>query len=308
MRNERRKVMAITDNRNDKVILLPKTIDYYQEEITRMLESERFAEAVRLLDFLLDCRSDDPRTHEEWQTLLDWLKTSFAPQTNQEEEEDETTETELHKRRFYSKLSEDPDYVKKLLDTVLNDPDLKKKMLAMEQLSVAEHPQIDDTLKRWAETVALHPLIQYKVLQTLRARGASGKIELERDGERVVLEIGETPLDPIHYPEPVSHVLEKVKSVCEIDHPSLIYFAEHTWNEFIAYLYGTMLYRDMERMTEAEEGEWAAALHQAVVETLSGREPEEDVLQIYKLPGSSAMRIRRHLDRLNAFIRNTFMS
>src|SRR5690606_644728 len=133
-----REMIDIDGSHNDNVFLLPKTIDYYQEELTRMLETERFAEAVALLEYLLVCRSDDPVTEAEWQRLLDWLKTSFSIEmgTAAEEEDEEVTESDLHKQRFYNKMAEDPGYVKKLLEIVLTHPDLEKKMLAIEQLTV----------------------------------------------------------------------------------------------------------------------------------------------------------------------------
>ena len=54
-------------------MLLPKTIDFYQIEITRMLETERYEEAIALLRFLAKCDSGDIRTNEEWLALLAWL-------------------------------------------------------------------------------------------------------------------------------------------------------------------------------------------------------------------------------------------
>src|SRR5690606_36568358 len=135
-----------------------------------MLEKERFSEAIDLLAFLLECRVDDPQTIEEWQHLLDWLKKAFESSelVKAEEpmdDEEEISEQDLHKQRFYMKMVEDPGYVKRLLETVLHAGDLEQKMLAIEQLVVADHPQIDETLKQWLERAALHPLIQYKVLQ-----------------------------------------------------------------------------------------------------------------------------------------------
>lgn len=56
------------------VILLPRTIDYYQMRLTRLLETDRFAEAAELLRFLLQCRTDDERTVEEWRMLLEWME------------------------------------------------------------------------------------------------------------------------------------------------------------------------------------------------------------------------------------------
>lgn len=300
--------MSIEGPHQDNVFLLPATIDYYQEQLTRMLETERFNEAVALLEFLLKCRSDDPITEAEWRRLLDWLKTTFSSATETDpdgDEEEEVTESDLHKQRFYTKMAEDPGYVKKLLEIVLTDPDLEKKMLAIEQLTVADHPQIDETLKRWIQQVDLHPLIQYKVLQSLRARGVSGQIELSRGGETIQLMIEETPLDLIHYPDIIQLVLERVKAVSEVEQPSLVYFAEHTWREFLAYCYGTSLYEELCQIDTVEAEAWAAALHAAVVESMTGAKPEA-LSMLYRLPPALEARVKHHQERLFHFIHHTF--
>jgi len=303
--------MVFEKSSNDKVILLPKTIDYYQEELTRMLETERFSEAIELLTFLLECRSDDPQTSDEWHTLLAWLQSSFSSLTEHEggsdEEDVEITEQDLHKQRFYSKMSEDPGYVKKLLETLLSNPDLEQKMIALEQLAVAEHPNIDDTLKRWVEQVELHPLVQYKVLQTLRARGATGLVHLNRGGEQIELDIAETPLDMIHYAPRIQEVMDRVRAVSEQEHPSLVFFADHMWKEFLAFIYGTSIYKSLIAMEEDETDVWAAALHNAVVESMNGNIHKEDVLDFYQIPEGASTRCEQHREQIAAFIRHTFL-
>ena len=301
---------AIDISHKDKVYLLPKTVDYYQEELTTMLETERFSEAIQTLDFLLECQSDDPETAAEWRRLLDWLQTSFgsgqAESAHQEEDED-ITEEDLHNQRFYAMMAEDPGYVKKLLETVLNNPNLENKMIAIEQLIVAEHPQIDETLRRWIEQVDLHPLVQYKVLQALRARGTTGIVELERGGERVSVDIADTPLDLIQCAEPIQSVIERVKAVSEVDHPSLAYFADHTWKEFLAYSYGTSLYQQLSIMGMEEAEEWAAALHSAVVESMTGNVSKEEIFELYKINQQNEHRYEQHREQLFSFIHHTFM-
>ena len=60
--------------RSSNIFLLPNTIDYYQFQITELLERERYGEAKELLKFLLDCRTSETETMEEWRALLDWLE------------------------------------------------------------------------------------------------------------------------------------------------------------------------------------------------------------------------------------------
>jgi hypothetical protein len=277
-----------------------------------MLETERYQEAVELLTFLLHCRTDDPQTTEEWQSLLGWLKTSLATDTVEVEadtEDDvEWTEQDLHKQRFYSKMSNDPNYVKKLLETLLNEPKLDHKMNALEQLSVADHPQIDETLKRWLEQVDLHPIIQFKVLQTLKARSATGTLQLQRCGEQVQLQITDTPMDINEYPEGIQAVLRKIRATTEIDQPNLVYFVEHTWKEFLSYIYGTSIYQPMCTMKERSIRIWSSALHQAILETMSTSFDLENLDELYKLEEQDDTERDEAYELIKSFISSVFIS
>ena len=101
----------------NNVILFPKTHDYYQIELTRMLESERYGEAIALLQFLLTCDGEDARIREEGDALLQWLVSAF-PEAERDareldipeglagwtkstaEEESEETEQDILRRQF----------------------------------------------------------------------------------------------------------------------------------------------------------------------------------------------------------------
>lgn len=279
-------LVVIDGKERGNVILLPKTVDYYQEELTRMLETERYGEAVRLLDFLLDCRTEDPRMTDEWQELLHWLQTSFVEveqELNQEGDGEDISERDMRKQQLYSKMANDPNYVKKLLETLLGNSGLDRKMAALEQLSLADHPHIDETLKRWLEQVELHPLIQFRVLQTLRTRSAAGTVALSRCGEQVELDIAATPLTPEEYPAAIRRIEELVLRACDATQPNLAYFVRHTWNECIAFVYGTSIYGRLAALAEESARPWAAALHRAVEETMSGTSSRDELEQRYGL-------------------------
>jgi len=303
--------VAIESTRKDNVILLPKTIDYYQEELTHLLETEKYEEAVQLLQFLLQCRNDDQQTSEEWNALLEWLRTTFVNYSEldvpPDSDDEDITEKDLHKQRFYTKMSEDPNYVKKLLETILTDPRLDKKMVALEQLVIADHPQINDTLKRWLEQVDLHSLVQFKILKTLRERQCTGTVKLLRCGEQVEIDIEVTPLQLEDYPEGVQRVIHRIKEVSEIHHPNLTYFVEHTWQEFLAYIYGTSLYEPLRQMGIADIDVWAAALHQAVVETMTGSTDDETINSSYKLNADQYIQMEQAYERIKSFIASVFV-
>lgn len=308
--------MVIDSTRKDNIILLPKTIDYYQEELTHLLESEKYEEAVQLLIFLLQCRNDDLQTTEEWNSLLGWLRTTFTeyselevpPEPDSADEEEEWTESDLHRKRLYAKMSEDPNYIKKLLETILSDPRLDKKMAALEQLVIADHPQINDTLIRWLEQVDLHPFVQFKVLQTLRERNCTGIVNIQRCGEQVEIDITQTPLQLEQYPTGVQRIIQRIQEVSEVHHPNLTYFVEHTWQEFLAYIYGTSVYTPLQQLDNNDINVWAAALHQAVVETMTGVRDDDTVISSYELNEQQLDRMEQAYDRIKSFIDSVFVS
>ncbi len=161
---------------HENVILFPKTVEYYQYELTRLLEAERYAEAMKMLRFLLGCRSDDVTAREEWQSLLGWLQMMFPDMAlknqDQPDEEDES-ESDLLRQQMLAKGEQSEAYAQRLLESIRSQHAPDKLMLALDQLAFLEHPGIDETLTGWLEEEELHPLIQFKTLQTLKKRGAA---------------------------------------------------------------------------------------------------------------------------------------
>ncbi len=273
---------------------------------------------MHLLQFLLQCRNDDQQTSEEWHALLQWLRSTFTSHRELDvppdsddansDSDEEITEQDLHKQRFYTKMSEDPNYVKKLLEVILTEPRLDKKMVALEQLVIADHPQINDTLIRWLEQVELHPLVQFKVLRTLRERQCVATVNILRCGEQVKIDIAVTPLQLDQYPTGVQQVIHRIKDVSEVHHPNLTYFVEHTWQEFLAYIYGTSLYEPLQQMSEKDVDTWAAALHQAVIETMTGSKDDETINSSYSLNAEQCKQMEHAYESIKSFIASVFVS
>lgn len=295
--------------------MLPKTIEYYQEQLTRLLETERFGEATEMLEFLLACQTDDALTLAEWRNLHQWLITTFGEPVRErpspggqaeEEAEDEVNERDLRKQRLDAKLAEDPAYVGKLLDIVGSQTELDKKMLAVEQLALADHPLIDSTLTRWLEETNLHPLLQFKVLQTLRLRGAAGKVTLKRGGEEVTVSLADTPVELDEYPESIRQVPAMVRSVCEQTDPGIAGFAGQVWQEFLACLYGTSVYKALAKMPRRMIGIWAASLHAFMVLAVTGDDPEVTLLPHYQLKDKDRDRVRKCRGLILAYMRNSY--
>lgn len=305
-------VMAISDQFNDiakdNIILFPKTIEYYQVQLTRMLEMENYLEAIELLKFLLQCQGDDRRVFEEWKVLLEWLQTQFASLTGSEKTYELESEAELLSRHIQNKASQDQDYAKKLLDMLLHDETPEKKFIALDQLVYIEHPQIDETLKRWVETVDLHPLVQFKVLQTLKLREVNEDVTVNRNGELITVQVSDVPLTYEDYPEPIVQVMERVHQISEVNHPALGYFAEQTWKTFLSHIYGTNTYEHIAQQDSAGILIWAAALHYISIETMLGSIDVDETFEQYGLTPDAHFQWEQAYRLIKNFIDTAFRS
>lgn len=266
-----------------------------------MLETERYREAGELLQFLLQCQGQDPRHYDEWQALLDWLNSAF-PTFDKEDapEEDSHAEEEMARQHAEAKLAEDHLYAEKLLYAVTEKPLSEQTFLALEQLVYLDRPEVDEVLIPWIEQTDLHPLLQYRVLQTLQRRGTQGTLTFKRGGEQVEIDIETVPLKPEQFPEPIQAVLERVGSETQVHDPTLFYFAQELWSQFIMAIYGTKDYRSILSEEDAVIDIWAAALHLMVSDSLPGGKSDEELRTLYgitddlRLKFEQACRSMRH--------------
>lgn len=278
-----------------------------------MLETERYKEAVELLQFLLQCQGEDERNYEEWRALHEWLLSAFPAlesetreagrfygEEDEEEDEEGESEHDMARQHARAKAEVDSQYAKKLLDTLLADVTIDKKMLALEQLAFVEHPHINDTLIRWAEHVDLHPLVQLKVLQTLKHRNVTGQIRMRKSGEDVILNLEDTPLSYGDFDPSLHRVVDLLRETSEVQHPMLAYFAEEMWKEFLFYIYGTSVYALLHEEDEHTTALWAAALHHAVLEAMTGKADSEATMELYGITESLQFRF----EQAYRFIRN----
>lgn len=236
---------------NNKIVLFPKTLDYYQIQLTVMLENERYGEAMDLLRFLLQCQGQEERHYDEWRALLEWLQAAFPQyeesemQTIREEEEEDISEEEMARQHAKSKLAQDDGYADKLLGTVMEGPLSEQTMLALEQLAFLDVPKVDEELIRWLQTKVLHPLLQFRVMQTLRRRGVQDIIHFTRGDEEVEVDIANVPLKPEEFPLQIVQILERVADQTEVHEPTLFYFAQELWIQYVMAVYGTRDYQSM---------------------------------------------------------------
>jgi len=274
-----------------------------------MLENERYGEAMDLLRFLLQCQGQDQRHYDEWRALLEWLEAAFPNsrqgKTDREdagEAEEEPNEDDMKRQNVQAKLAEDRFYADKLLRTAKQEPFSEQNLLALEQLSYLEGADIDQALVQWLQSRPLHPLLQFRVLQTLRKRGMQGNIELLRGQERANIDMEAVPLNPEEFPPQIGLITERVAEQTEVQEPTLYYFAQEMWTQFIMAVYGTDDYHSIVDEQDDETIDiWAAALHQIVSETLTGSRGDEEIRHLYGVTDTMRFRFEQAYRTMKQF-------
>ncbi|SDL97244.1 hypothetical protein SAMN04487896_5218 [Paenibacillus sp. ov031] len=293
---------------SNNIVLFPKTLDYYQIQLTVMLENERYGEAMDLLRFLLQCQGQEERHYDEWRALLEWLEAAFPhygedlPEVREEREEEEISEEDMARQHARSKLEQDDGYADKLLRTVMEEPLSEQTMLALEQLAYLDRPEIDDSLIGWLKDKTLHPLLQFRVLQTLRRRGVQGIIAFTRGEEPVEVEIDTVPLRPEDFPIQIVQILERVADQTEVHEPTLFYFAQELWIQYVMAVYGTRDYMSMLEENDSMTDIWGAALHMTVADSLGGSHDEEDTRSMYAVTGAMRFRLEQAYRSMKQFV------
>ncbi|WP_426252849.1 hypothetical protein [Paenibacillus pabuli] len=273
-----------------------------------MLENERYGEAMDLLRFLLQCQGQEERHYDEWRALLEWLEAAFphygedSPVVHEEREEDYVSEEDMARQHARSKLEQDDGYADKLLRTVMEEPLSEQTMLALEQLAYLDRPEIDDSLTGWLKDKTLHPLLQFRVLQTLRRRGVQGVIAFTRGEEPVEVEIDTVPLRPEDFPLQIVQILERVADQTEVHEPTLFYFAQELWIQYVMAVYGTRDYMSMLEENDFMTDIWAAALHMTVADSLGGSHDEEDTRSMYAVTGAMRFRLEQAYRSMKQFV------
>ncbi|WP_037290446.1 hypothetical protein [Saccharibacillus sacchari] len=279
-----------------------------------MLESERYGEAMETLDFLMGCEGQDEQRRQEWSTLLEWLRVAFpggAQDAYGNEAalagEEPESEAQVLKRRTIEKQRENAGYTFELVRRVTEEPLTERGQIALEQLAYLEGAESDRLLIEWLQAGELHPLLQFRGLQTLKRRGASGPVRLPREGISLELEIERTPLSPGDFPSAVDEVLERVSDQTDNESPSMFYFARELWMQFMMATYGTNDYVMLIRGEEGELDAWAAALHAQASEALGGDGNAEQIRDAYGITGELRFRCERAERTLRAFTQGSLI-
>ena len=299
----------MTDRPKDNLVLFPKTLDYYQIQLTKMLETERYGEAKGLLAFLLQCGGEAERHHTEWQALLGWLDAAFpSAEGNLDydsllgaDDGDDEDEGELFKRRLSERTQSDANYIPELLASLHNGDDPGQQMLILGQLQHLFHPDVDSSLRQWLAREEYIPPLQFRALQAIRKQGGSGPVAFWRDGESLTVEAADTPLSFSEFPQGAHQVLDRVRQSAEVSDPTLSYFAEETWKDCVELAYGTPMYKSMTEDDDGSSDVWAAALHQLLMERLHAKQGDEGVREQYGITEELRFRYEQALRWLRSY-------
>ncbi|KQX49126.1 hypothetical protein [Paenibacillus sp. Root444D2] len=298
-------MIIITDPSINNLILFPKTEQYYEEELTRFLKTEQYSDALQLLTFLLQFPTVDQHKTEQWEALRNWLYTMYPetmfPMTSPLEDDPEE-ETDLLRQYIQDKTADDGAFALKLLN-MLREGTLEQQVNALEQLAFIDQSDVSDRVKEWLCEKPRHPHIQFKALQALKQMGERGFIEFPKNGEKILVEIEETPLCPEDFPSRIRDMIRRVGDISEISQPDFVYFAKQTWQEFLAYAYGTSIYTDLQKAEEGAVDVWASALHAILQEKLFGSVNREELLDNYGIVDSMKLQWKRANLVLQAFVK-----
>jgi hypothetical protein len=288
----------------ENVILFPKTIDFYELELTRFLQLEQYGEALRLLAFLLQFPDVEANKYGQWEALQGWLQTmvpeaGFAPMDSAEEELE--NEEGLLRQAVADKSSVNAQYPDQLI-YLLSNGSIEQKLIAIEQLCYVDHEDVSPAIINWLKQSELHPNIQFKALQTLKLRGEKGKACMTKNESEICVEIEETPLNEDEFPQMIREMLGRLNEISEVDHPDFSFFAQEAWNEFLVFAYGTPLYSQLLNEEEGSIDIWASSLHAVLQEMLFGSLDQEEIMEKYGITGSMKLRWKQIYAILRSFM------
>ena len=100
----------------------------------------------------------------------------------------------------------------------------------------------------------------------------------------------------------IVQILERVADQTEVHEPTLFYFAQELWIQYVMAVYGTRDYQSMLEQNDAMTDIWAAALHMTVADSLGGSHDEENTRSMYAVTGAMRFRLEQAYRSMKQFV------
>lgn len=275
-------VIIIKNSKHDNVVLMPQTVELYEKQLASLLSQEQYDEAVQILQFLMSSSGVDRERRMEMEQLLNWLYMMF-PELQQAEFQ-EQTEDELRKQVLGDKWETHAAYVSELLRSLEQPAPAERQLITLERLAYHGGHEVIRGVRDWLTSQEMHPLLQFKGMQTLKQTGDQENIVLSRAGELLTVNLNDVPIDSSDIPLGIDHIFQKIYMVCETTEPLIGEFASQMKWDVIATSCGTSLYKEMSSIREEQlVSVWASALHALLENHIYGTMDIELVQRMYDI-------------------------
>lgn len=101
--------------------------------------------------------------------------------------------------------------------------------------------------------------------------------------------------------------MERVAEQAEVHEPTLYYFAQELWGQFMMSIYGSGDYRKLLDGSDELLDIWAGALHQLVSESLNGTRQEEETRVMYGITDSMRFQFEGAYRSLRGFVKSSIL-
>lgn len=264
---------------------MPKTIEYYETQLTEFLMSERYEQAAEVLRLLQHASGVDAGKRQQWAEMLTWMEMMFPEllfhSGASDSDDQKFSEEELRYQTLSDKISQQNIKPGHLLESLRATDSPDEQLVMLERLSYSADPEAVTGIRGWLTERERNPLLQFKALQALKRLGDEEQLQLNRFGDRMLVCPADTPSEAGEIPPGIVRVFQLVKSVSDSTQPVIGDFSAQMMWDFIAISFGTSLYNEMAQAEEGQMKVWASALHVFLETHVFGGSVPDQIWEIY---------------------------
>jgi tetratricopeptide (TPR) repeat protein len=254
---------------SDNVLYFPNLIQLYMKKVTIAIEEEDYAEAIELLEKILEFEPE----HEEARQLLTALE-----QIHQEQMKKASVADDAQLEEWKLELLQE---------------DAARQWSAFEKMYDFTNEKVKGLIQTFLEYPKGDLLLKTKVLQECRKQcPGSWKFTVHKQGHTSEVKVEEVPLQLSEWAEPMRRPLTLLDEAAHQE-PSLLELAKETW------LY--VLEKYYPNMPEIDEANcWTAGLHSYTLKVLNGNHSSaqlQKLEQYYQMSRSQILDCERHFEQ-----------